>query len=364
ANKPLTFTADSGADLDRKLGEKVGINGADGNITTQTTANGVQIALAKNLDLGAGGSVQLGDTSISNNGVVINNGPSLTLGGIDAGGKTITNVAAGVNATDAVNVSQLTSKEGELINKGFGLKAADGNEARKPLGETVEVLGADSNVTTRVDQGKVLIKLADDLNVANVAITNNLSVGGTTNLGNNTLVVKPGDITVGGNTTVNMGGNKITNIAKGEAGTDAVNVDQLNELADKPLSFTADAGPTLERKLGQTVAINGADGNIATETTAGGVQIALSKNLDLGPAGSVKTGDTLVNNAGVAVGPDVALNNTGLVIANGPSVTSGGIDAGGKTITNVAAGVNATDAVNVSQLTSTEQALTDKGFAL
>src|SRR3546814_4334250 len=82
---------------------------------------------------------------------------------------------------------------------------------------------------------------------------------------------------------------------------------------------------------------------------------ALKKNLDLGATGSVKTGDTLVNNAGVSVGTDVALGNTGLVIANGPSVTTGGISAGNKTITNVAAGVNATDAVNVSKLTRSEE---------
>ncbi|MCD0506264.1 hypothetical protein LPZ50_25095, partial [Bordetella petrii] len=264
-----------------------------------------------------------------------------------------------VNATDAVNVSQLTSTEQALTDKGFALKAGDGQTVQKKLGEAVDVVGADSNVTTKVANGQVQIALGDSINV-----TNNLSVGGTTNLGNNTLVVKPGDVTVGGNTTVNMGGNKVTNIAKGEAGTDAVNVNQLNELADKPLTFTADSGADLDRRLGDKVGINGADSNIITETTAGGVQIALAKNLDLGPAGSVKTGDTLVNNAGVAVGPDVALNNSGLVIANGPSVTSGGVNAGGKTITNVAAGVNATDAVNVSQLTSKEGELIDKGFGL
>src|SRR3546814_4436620 len=84
---------------------------------------------------------------------------------------------------------------------------------------------------------------------------------------NVTLVVKQGDITVGGNTTVNMGGNKVTNIAKGEAGTDAVNVDQLTDLADKPLTFTADSGADLDRKLGEKVGINGADSNISTETT-------------------------------------------------------------------------------------------------
>src|SRR3546814_20470065 len=130
-----------------------------------------------------------------------------------------------------------------------------------------------------------------------------------------------------------MGGNKVTNIAKGEAGTDAVNVDQLTELADKPLTFTADSGADLDRKLGEKVGINGADSNISPETTADGVQIAMAKNLDLGATGSVPTGDTLVNTAGVTVGPDVALGHPGLVIANGPSVTQGGLTPGQKTTT-------------------------------
>src|SRR5690606_21818825 len=110
------------------------------------------------------------------------------------------------------------------------------------------------------------------------------------------------------------------------------------------LTFAADSGAPVDRKLGETVDINGADSNITTQTTATGVEVALNKNLDLGPTGSVKTGDTLVDNAGVKVGPNVALGNTGLIIANGgPSVTTSGISAGGKTITNVAAGVNGTD---------------------
>ncbi|MCD0505889.1 YadA-like family protein, partial [Bordetella petrii] len=355
ANKPLTFTADSGADLDRKLGEKVGINGADGNITTQTTANGVQIALAKNLDLGPTGSIKTGDTLVSNAGItvgpnvmlgntglIINNGPSVTSGGIDAGGKTITNLAAGINGTDAVNLDQLKGVE-NVANAGWNLTAEGGNLSNVAPGARVDLASSDGNIviTKGATDADVKFALADQVNVSNVSVSNNLSVGGTTNLGNNTLVVKQGEITVGGNTTVNMGGNKVTNIARGEAGTDAVNVDQLTELANKPLTFTADAGPALERKLGEAVAINGADANITTAMTAGGVQIALARNLDLGPDGSINMGDTM-------------LAGDGLTIVGGPSVTRGGIDAGGKSILNVAAGVNDTDAVNVSQLKGVE----------
>ena len=54
----------------------------------------------------------------------------------------------------------------------------------------------------------------------------------------------------------------------------------------------------------------------------------------------------------VKVGNAVTLGTTGLIITNGPSVTTTGIDAGSKKITNVVAGTDDTDAVNVSQLNS------------
>ena len=53
---------------------------------------------------------------------------------------------------------------------------------------------------------------------------------------------------------------------------------------------------------------------------------------------------------------DTVVNNNGLTIANGPSITNVGINAGNKVITNVAPGVADTDAVNVSQLTKSTNA--------
>ena len=55
-------------------------------------------------------SVVAGNTTINNNGVTIVGGPSMTVDGINAGGKVITGVADGVNDTDAVNRSQLNNQ--------------------------------------------------------------------------------------------------------------------------------------------------------------------------------------------------------------------------------------------------------------
>ncbi len=77
------------------------------------------------------------------------------------------------------------------------------------------------------------------------------------------------------------------------------------------------------------------------DATGTHIEYALKAVVDLGTNGSLKAGDTTV------------VNKDGVTIANGPSITKTGVDAGDKKITNVADGaVNATskDAVNGSQL--------------
>jgi len=91
-NSGLNFSADSGAVVNRKLGDTVAITG-DGNITTTTTENGVQIGLSNNLDF---------------NNVTVNQNLSVAEGAtVNMGGNVIQNVGAGVADTDAVNVGQL-----------------------------------------------------------------------------------------------------------------------------------------------------------------------------------------------------------------------------------------------------------------
>ena len=77
--------------------------------------------------LDSNGSIKIGDTTVNQDGITINNGPSVTKGGIDAGGKTITNVAPGKNGTDAVNVDHL--RAASQISKGDIHKARKENRA-------------------------------------------------------------------------------------------------------------------------------------------------------------------------------------------------------------------------------------------
>ena len=117
----LKFTGDDGQTVNRTLGSNLNVKGG---ATTSTTAKnirvtkaadgqGLDVNLANNIELDNNGSIKIGDTTVNQDGITINNGPSVTKGGIDAGGKTITNVAPGKNGTDAVNVDQL---RGSLTN--------------------------------------------------------------------------------------------------------------------------------------------------------------------------------------------------------------------------------------------------------
>ena len=118
---------------------------------------------------------------------------------------------------------------------------------------------------------------------------------------------------------------------------------------DDGMKFAGDDGQTdptkvIKKHLNNVVDIVGGadkakltDNNIGVNNDNGKLKVQLSKDVDLTKDGSLKVGDTKVN-------------NDGLTITGGPSVTKTGIDAGNKTITGVKAGENDTDAVNVKQL--------------
>ncbi|WP_434986759.1 YadA-like family protein [Vreelandella zhaodongensis] len=371
-NNPLTFMGDSGTEFDRKLGETTNVvGGAEGGLTEGNigvVADGedtLTIQLAENIDLGEDGSVKMGDTTVNNDGLTIVGGPSVTNTGIDAGGQTITNVAPGIDGTDAVNVDQLTEVN-EVANKGWYLSAngEDTDGFNIAPGEAADFVEG-QNITITREDGSITVATADDVEFSNVEITENLTVEGDTFLNENLTVA--GDTTINENLTVEgdtfLGDN--FSIVNNEAfydgpiteNTHIVNKEYVDNGLNNPLTFMGDSGTEFDRKLGETTnVVGGAEGGL-TEGNIGVVAdgedtltIQLAENIDLGEDGSVKMGDTTVN-------------NDGLTIVGGPSVTNTGIDAGGQTITNVAPGIDGTDAVNVDQLTEVNE-VANKGWYL
>ncbi|MBF7699383.1 cell surface protein, partial [Acinetobacter sp. SCC477] len=306
-------------------------------------------------------SVTTGNTTINNDGLTILNGPSVTSSGIDAGSKTITNVADGVNSTDAVNKGQLDTATTNLTNAGLNFAANSGSTIHKNLGETLTIKGTgtkddseydSSNIKTTTDSdGNLIVGLAKDATFTSVTT-------GNTTINNDGLTILNGpSVTSSG---IDAGSKTITNVADAVNGTDAVNKNQLDDatssLTSTGLNFAANSGSTIHKNLGETLTIKGTgtkddseydSSNIKTTTDSdGNLIVGLAKDATFT---SVTTGNT-------------TLNSNGLTIVNGPSITSSGVDAGSKTITNVADAVNGTDAVNKNQLDDATSGLTSTGL--
>ena len=155
-NQTLDITG--GANSTKLTENNIGVNNVDGKLKVQ---------LAQNINLTPAGSLTIGDTKITDGGLVINNGPSITKGGINAGGLNITNVKAGVNDTDAVNVKQLKSAKTEVkagdnvtVDKTIG---ADGQNIYTVNAKATNVGDAELNYTAN-GGAKQKVKLSEGLN--------------------------------------------------------------------------------------------------------------------------------------------------------------------------------------------------------
>ena len=469
--KKLNQTMDivGGANSTKLTDNNIGVNNVDGKLKVQ---------LSKEVNLTPSGSLTIGDTVVNNNGLTISGGPSITKTGINAGNKTIVNVDAGVNDTDAVNVQQLKKAKTEVkagnnvtVDTTYGtdghtIYTVNANDVA--LGDAVLKYSANGTNTqsVKLSQGLNFVdgnytsasvdangqvkydvtigKVKDGVDgkpgvdgkdgiatVKTVVDTINNSgwkgdvIGNTVN-NHTATIVKPGttvNFGAGKNLTVEQIVDKVTgdhtynyalsdDIKVGKDGKDGVdgkigvngkdgssvvingkdgsiglngkdgkdgltmkakdgqpgvngkdgitrivyedNSKNTHEVAtlDDGMKYAGDdaqgtdKSKVIAKKLNQTMDIVGGanstkltDNNIGVNNVDGKLKVQLAQNIDLTPAGSLTIGGT-------------SITDNGLVINQGPSITKGGINAGNKTIVNVAPGVNGTDAVNVNQLNS------------
>ena len=261
----------------------------------------------------------------------------------------------------AVNVTDLKNTADALINKGLNFDANSGGVKTNKLGSTVKVQGEGAKADTEYSGENVKTIIGQDADgntTIDVKLDKNLKAETITVTGKDG---KDGKIGINGKDGTNgvNGTNRVDiQVEKGVDGIDGKNgADGISRIVyeDKTgkhtvatledgLAFKGDNTTVVKKKLGEQLDIVGGadstkltDNNIGVNEDGGKLKVQLSKDLDLTKDGSVKIGDTTVN-------------NDGLTIAGGPSVTKTGIDAGNKTITGVKAGENDTDAVNVKQL--------------
>lgn len=344
--KGLTFKGDSGSTNVEKLGSTVTIKGDD-NITTEASGDQVTVKLNKDIKVN---SVKAGDTTINNEGLTIEGGPSVTKAGINAAGNKITGVAAGTADTDAVNVSQLKKVE-EVANKGWNATAT------KKEGSTGEVSGTK---VANVAPGKTVNYIAGD----NIKLEQNgieFTISTTKDLKAENVTAKTVNTT-----TINLGeGDNSTPITVVSGKDAAPNLDgktpnrmnfggeTIATLSDG-LKFGANVGDVYGAKLNSQINVKGADSNTNWSEFDGGdnvmTNIDKSGNIRVGIKKNLKVESVTANKFTAG---DTVIDSNGVTIKNGPSMTKNGIDAGNKQITNVAPGriaADSTDAVNGSQL--------------
>ena len=338
--KGLNFGGDSGADINKKLGDKLEIKGGasadltDGNIGVVSDGAKLNVKLKKDVDLGPNGSLTInGKTYVNKDGLNANN-------------QKITNVATGTAGTDAVNVDQLNAAIGGTA-KATTVKAKDANvtvtkgtsaetggrEYTVGLGNVVTV-GQTHPVTVNGDAGTV-----NGLTNTTWDIDNPQPVSGQAATEDQLKTVSDGVKTNKTNITKNA--NDITNI---------------NTTIGKGLNFKGDDATVINKKLGEQLDIKGgadasklSDGNIGVVSGNGALNVKLAKDVKVD---SVTTGNTVINNNGLTVGGKTYVTNNGL-------------NANNQKVTNVADGqvaAGSKDAVNGGQLHDAKNEVINKGL--
>ena len=322
------------------------------NMTIQTLDN---VAFSK---------VTVGDVSIDSSA------------GINAGNKVISNVADGAISADskqAVNGSQLHTAKTELTNalntkaeelktEGFSLTAQDNQSVKKKLGESIEVVGADDNVSTKVEAGKIKVALNKDLKVDSVKAGENTFNGAGLNVGGVT-VSKDG---------INANDKKITGVSNGDVSADskdAVNGAQMH-------SMKQDIEAKRYKGWSLSVAKGEGDATVGTKSTIGSedeVKFTADENIKLVKAGNdikisttkdvkfdtVTVGNTVIKDNSITMG-DTKMTDKGFEIG-GVKITKDGINAGDKVISNVADGdisETSKQAINGSQIYKVKNEIT------
>ena len=364
-NKGLTFAADNGTTGTKKLGDSLSVKG-DGNILTRADENGIGFSLADKITVGKAGN---GNKPLVIDGTagLISGLSNTTLGSADfatkaqaaseeqlnaaqanlakiLGGNAANNkgnvTTTDIGGTGKDNVHDAIAAVKETADKGWNLNANDETSSEKiGAGDTV-TFKEGKNVKVSRNGKNITVATSDDVSFDKVTVGDSVLTDNGLTVGNGK-AGKPVSLTKDG---LNNGGNKIANVAAGEADTDAVNVAQLKAAAAKATSKVDSGNDNIVVTPEQN-----ADGS----TT---YKVATAPNLK---ADSFTAGDTVVNNDGVKVGDKVALGKDGLK-AGDVNITADGINAGNKAISNVAEGKKDTDAVNVAQLKAAAAKATSK----
>ena len=410
--KGLNFDGDSGAVINKQLGDKLSIKGGaaaanltDNNIGVVSDGSALNVKLAKTLT--GLDSVTAGGTTINNGGLTVGGKAYVTPNGINANDKKITNVADGevaANSKEAVNGGQLHAAKTELNNNINNAKT----ELNKNIGDAKTELNKNINdakteLNGNIDNAKT--ELNNNISTAkndviNTGLKFDADTGGakTNKLGSKVTVNGDNNITTeisqtGDDTKIGLKLKKDLNVTtvtaadtvkagtvimgKQSGGAGGTNGNFVTGLDNK--SWNADNPQAVSGRAATEDQLKSVNDKVNTNVT--NINKGLNFNGDSGTAINKKLGDTVTikgsatadltdNNIGVVsdgstLNVKLAKTLTGLdsVTAGGTTINSSGLTVGGKTyvtpnginannqkITGLAKGTDPTDAVNFSQL--------------
>ncbi|WP_375647840.1 hypothetical protein, partial [Bartonella sp. CR84HXZ] len=271
---------------------------------------------------------------------------ALSIGSVGQGiTRQIVGVAGGTQDTDAVNVAQL--KALEKAAGSWKLSVSGANTTTVESNKLVDLAAASNNI--KVTKGNKDNNVKFDL--ARSIVIDKIQTGNNTLDATGLVIANGPKITTGG---ITAGSKKITGVAKGTEGNDAVNLGQLQDLEKVvknngwKLSVGDKNATTVLMDSGVDFSAGSSNLNITKGEKDNKLKFDLAKDVTLT---SLKTGAN-------------TLNATGLVIANGPKITTDGVNAGSKKIIGVATGTEETDAVNFAQLKAAQEAAVIKGLKI
>ncbi|WP_418292583.1 hypothetical protein, partial [Limosilactobacillus vaginalis] len=288
-----------------------------------------------------------------------------------------------LNKTGGLSFGVVGANNGQYIKttaSGTDVVADLSDDAKAKLNHKFEVASGSKNVTVTkdtTDPNKTVYKVAvantssvpggasstesvvkkanaaGDTNIADITVGNgknsgdpdaqyevNVSRNAVKDAAREAVTVNNGGTTTGGNYTADADNPITVNPVKNDADHNTTyEVKFDGDKAAKQIPLTYKANGTGDQKVKLDKGLNFTNGSNTTASVAadGVVKYDLNKDVDLTNGGSLTIGDTVMNNGGLS-------------ITGGPSVTKTGIDAGNKQITNVAPATNGTDAVNYNQL--------------
>lgn len=324
ANLKVQYSGDNGTSGSNAMDKTTAFSGTAGQIVTTAENGKVSFKLAN--DISGINSVTTGDAKLNTNGLTITDGPSVLKSGINAGGKTISNVGDAVNDTDAATLKQVKNARtvvaaGDNVKKVAFSEATDGSH-QMTYTVNVDNLSVKSNDGTAKEVAlKTGLNFKNGINTTatvgdngevkydlNSTLTGLTSVtAGNSTLDNSGLTIKEGTTTkvaITGN-NVTMGGNIIHNVGDGVAPTDAVNKGQLDALQSQVsggwnLSGTNSEGTAVTAQIGAGKTVTYADGTytksvITKDDSSGNATVKVDVTtgtfgLDAGKAASVTNG--------------------------------------------------------------------------